>query len=131
MRERKYKPQAVKRVFITKPGQPGKFRPLGIPTIRDLVVQGACKIVIEPIFEADLNGGELWISPKHGAADAAKRIEISIKEGYRCVYDADIKGYFDDIPQDRLMAKIETRVSDESILALLRQFLRAPVPFGV
>ena len=129
LREREYKPQAVKRVFIAKPGQPGKFRPLGIPTIRDRVVQGACKIVIEPIFEADLNDGSYGYRPKRGAADAAKRIESSIKEGYRCVYDADIKGYFDNIPHDRLMAKIETRISDKSILALLRQFLRAPILF--
>ena len=129
VRERRYKPQAVKRVYIAKPGQPGKFRPLGIPTIRDRVVQGACKIAIEPVFEADLNGGSYGYRPKRGAADAAKRIESSIKEGYRCVYDADIKGYFDNIPHDRLMAKIERRVSDKSILALLRQFLRAPVLF--
>jgi len=127
LRERKYKPQAVKRVFIAKPGQPGKFRPLGIPTIRDRVVQGACKIVIEPIFEAHLNDGSYGYRPKRSAADAAKRIESSIKEGFRCVYDADIKGYFDNIPHDRLMAKIERRISDRSILALLRQFLRAPV----
>jgi group II intron reverse transcriptase/maturase len=129
LRERKYKPQAVKRVFIAKPGQSGKFRPLGIPSIRDRVVQGASKIVIEPIFEADLNDGSYGYRPKRGAADAAKRIESSIKEGFRCVYDADIKGYFDNIPHDRLMAKIERRISDKSILALLRQFLRAPVLF--
>ena len=129
LRERKYKPQAVKRVFIAKPGQPGKFRPLGIPTIRDRVVQGACKIVIEPIFEAHLNEGSYGYRPLRSACDAAKRIESSIKEGYRCVYDADIKGYFDHIPHDRLMAKIERRISDKSILALLRQFLRAPILF--
>ena len=130
VRERRYKPQAVKRVYIAKPGQPGKFRPLGIPTIRDRVVQGACKIAIEPVFEADLNGGSYGYRPKRGAADAAKRIESSIKEGYRSVYDADIKGYFDNIPHDRLMAKIERRISDKSMLALLRQFLRAPVLFA-
>jgi len=129
LREQKYKPQAVKRVFIAKPGQPGKFRPLGIPTIRDRVVQGACTIVIEPIFEAHLNDGSYGYRPKRSAAEAAKRIESSIKEGYRCVYDADIKGYFDNIPHDRLMAKIERRISDKSMLALLRQFLRAPVLF--
>lgn len=129
LRKRQYKPQAVKRVFIAKPGQPGKFRPLGIPTIRDRVVQGASKIVIEPIFEADLNDGSYGYRPKRGAADAVKRIESSIKEGFRCVYDADIKGYFDNIPHDRLMSKIERRISDKSMLALLRQFLRAPVLF--
>ncbi len=127
LQERKYKPQAVKRVFIAKPGQPGKFRPLGIPTIRDRVVQGACKIVIEPIFEADLNGDSYGYRPLRGAADAVKRIESSVKEGYRCVYDGDLQGYFDNIPHDRLIAKIERRISDKSILALIRQFLRAPV----
>jgi len=129
LRRREYKPQAVKRVFMAKPGQPGKFRPLGIPTIRDRVVQGACKIVIEPIFEAHLNEGSYGYRPMRGATGAVKRIQSSIKEGYRCAYDADITGYFDNIPHDRLMAKIERRISDKSILALLRQFLRAPVLF--
>ena len=84
--------------------------------------------MIEPIFEADPSDGSYGYRPKRSAADAVKRIESSIEEGYRCVYDADLLGYFDNIPHDRLMAKIERRISDRSMLSLLRQFLRAPVP---
>ncbi len=90
-------------------------------------IEGKGLVPFEPVFEADLNGGSYGYRPKRGAADAPKRIESSIKKGCRCVYDADLKGYFDNIPHDRLLEKIERRVSDKGILALLRQFLRAPV----
>ena len=122
---REYVPQPVMRVYIQKPD--GGQRPLGIPTIRDRVVQTACKIVIEPIFEAHLNDSSYGYRPKRGAADAVRQIERSIKQGYVHVYDADLKGYFDNIPQNRLMDKIARRISDKSMLALIRKFLRAPV----
>lgn len=122
---RSYVPQPVMRVYIEKPD--GGQRPLGIPTIRDRVVQTACKIVIEPIFEAHLNDGSYGYRPKRGAADAVRQIDRSIKQGYSHVYDADLKGYFDSIPQNRLMDKMARRISDKSMLALIRKFLRAPV----
>ena len=125
LHNREYVPQPVMRVYIQKPD--GGLRPLGIPTIRDRVVQTACKIVIEPIFEAHFNDGSYGYRPKRGAADAIRQIERSIKQGYVHVYDADLKGYFDNIPHDRLMDKIARRISDKSILALIRKFLRAPV----
>ena len=90
-------------------------------------MQTACKIVIEPIFEAHLNEGSYGYRPKREAADAVRQIERSIKQGYVHVYDADLKGYFDSIPQDRLMDKMARRISDKSMLALIRKFLRAPV----
>jgi group II intron reverse transcriptase/maturase len=100
---------------------------LTAPTIRDRVVQAACKIVIEPIFEAHLNDSSYGYRPKRGAADAVRQIERSIKQGYVHVYDADLSGYFDNIPHGRLMDKIAQRISDKSMLALIRKFLRAPV----
>ena len=125
LRNRAYKPQPVKRVNIPKPD--GGIRPLGIPTIRDRVIQTACKIVIEPIFEAHLNGSSYGYRPNKGAADAVRQIERLIQQGYVHVYDGDLKGYFDNIPQDRLMDKIARRISDSSMLSLIRRFLRAPV----
>jgi group II intron reverse transcriptase/maturase len=125
LRTHSYVPLPVKRVYIQKPD--GGERPLGIPAIRDRVVQTACKLVIEPIFEAHLNDNSYGYRPKRGAADAVRHIERSIKQGYVHVYDADLKGYFDSIPHNQLMDKIAKRISDSSMLALLRKILRAPV----
>jgi group II intron reverse transcriptase/maturase len=125
LRVRSYTPLPVKRVYIQKPD--GGKRPLGIPAIRDRVVQTACKLVIEPIFEAHLDGHSYGYRPKRGAADAVRHIERLIKQGYVHVYDADLKGYFDAIPHNLLMDKIAKRISDSSMLAILRKILRAPV----
>jgi RNA-directed DNA polymerase len=125
LRDRTYVPKPVKRVYIPKPD--GGQRPLGIPSICDRVAQAACKIVIEPIFEALFNENSYGYRPGRSAADAVTLIEKSIKQGFVHVLDADLSGYFDNIPHDRLMDKIARHVSDTSMLALMHKFLRAPV----
>ena len=122
---RSYRPLPVKRVYIQKPD--GGERPLGFPAIRDRVVRGALKIVIEPIFEAHLNENSYGYRPQKRAADAVRHIERLVKQGYVHIYDADLKGYFNTIPHKRLMDKIARRISDSSTLALIRKILRAPV----
>jgi len=126
LRENTYQPQAVKRVWIEKPGSQEK-RPLGIPVVRDRVVQGAIRAVIEPIFEHSFAEHSYGFRPGRGAQQAVARVEALLEAEYHWVVDADLKGYFDSIPQDRLMARIEEKISDGRVLGLIEAFLKQGV----
>jgi RNA-directed DNA polymerase len=130
LQEGSFEPQAIRRVYIPKPGSTEQ-RPLGIPTVRDRVVQGAIRHVIEPIFEKEFAESSYGFRPGRGCKDALRRVDDLLKQGYVYVVDADLKSYFDTIPHDRLMERLRERIADGRLLRLIESFLKAGIMDGM
>ena len=126
LREGTFRPQAIRRVHIPKPGTK-ETRPLGIPTVRDRIVQAAIVNVIEPIFERDFAQHSYGFRRRRGCKDALRRVDQLLQNGFVHVVDADLKGYFDSIPYDRLLARLKEKIADGRVLSLIESFLQAGI----
>jgi RNA-directed DNA polymerase len=126
LKDGSYQPQAIRRVHIPKPGT-SETRPLGIPTVRDRVVQGALRHVMEPIFEKTFAEHSYGFRPGRGCKDALRRVDGLLAKGYRYVVDVDLKSYFDSIPHDLLLADVRKHIADSRVLKLIEGFLKADI----
>jgi RNA-directed DNA polymerase len=130
LRTETYQPRPIKRTYIDKPGSREK-RPLGIPTVRDRVVQSAIRLVIEPIFERQFRPRSYGFRPNRGCKDALREVERMLKAGYTHVVDADLKAYFDSIPHGRLMQDVQRSIADGRLRKLIESFLKQDVLDGL
>jgi RNA-directed DNA polymerase len=130
LRDGTYHPQAIRRTYVPKPGS-SEQRPLGIPTVRDRVVQGAVRHVVEPIFEKEFAPHSYGFRPGRGCKDALRRVDELLKQGFQYVVDVDLRSYFDSIPHERLMNRLRERIADGRVLELIESFLKAGILDGL